>query len=146
MGKSMLATMVSSVTFVANFGASYAKDWSLLVPGFLLIAVLPIVGRFIIPFDRQEIRMSAYEYFVLYLMALTLSSVTGWDSASLIIGVAGVMPCAAASKPSSRPTSSDLNSVAVVAVEDFCCRVRPLAEDKDKGGASLRVFSQCVRK
>lgn len=117
MGMSMLATMVSSVTFVAYPGASYAKDWSLLVPGFLLIAVLPIVGRFIIPFYRQEIRMSAYEYFeqrfgrparlygafafslahfskmgfVLYLMALTLASITGWDIVSLIIGVAAVM-------------------------------------------------------
>ena len=117
MGMSMLATMVSSVTFVAYPGASYAKDWSLLVPGFLLIAVLPIVGRFIIPFYRQEIRMSAYEYFeqrfgrparlygafafslahfskmgfVLYLMALTLSSITGWDIVGLIIGVAAVM-------------------------------------------------------
>ena len=87
---------------------------ALLAPGFLLIAVLPIVGRFIIPFYRQEIRMSAYEYFeqrsgrparlygafafslahfskigfVLYLMAVTLSSLTGWDIVSLIIGVA----------------------------------------------------------
>ena len=88
---SMLATMVSSVTFVAYLGASYAKDWSLLVPGFLLIAVLPIVGRFIIPFYRQEIRMSAYEYFVLYLMALTLSSLTGWDIVNLTIGVTAFM-------------------------------------------------------
>ena len=54
MGMSMLATMVSSVTFVAYPGASYAKDWSLLVPGFLLIAVLPIVGRFIIPFSGRR--------------------------------------------------------------------------------------------
>ena len=29
--------------------------------------------------------------FVLYLMALTLSSITGWDIVSLIIGVAAVM-------------------------------------------------------
>lgn len=117
MGMSMLATMVSSVTFVAYPGASYAKDWSLLVPGFLLVAVLPLVGRVIIPFYRQEIRMSAYEYFeqrfgkparlygalafslahfskmgfVLYLMALTLASISGWEIVPLIVGVAGVM-------------------------------------------------------
>ena len=123
--------------------ASYAKDWSLLVPGFPLIAVLPIVGRFIIPFYRQEIRISAYEYLVLYLMALTLSSITGRDIVSLTIGVTAFMILYAmpgASKPSSKPTSLDLNSMAVVAVEDFYRRVRPLAEHKDKRAAKLRVF------
>lgn len=117
MGMSMLATMVSSVTFVAYPGSSYAKDWSLLVPGFLLIALLPFVGKVIIPFYREEVGMSAYEYFqkrfgrparvyaaiafslahfskmgfVLYLMALTISSMTGWDIASVIVAVAIVM-------------------------------------------------------
>jgi SSS family solute:Na+ symporter len=117
MGMSMLATMVSSVTFVAYPGSSYAKDWSLLVPGFLLIAVLPVVGRVIIPFYREEVGMSAYEYFqkrfgrparvyaalafslahfskmgfVLYLMALTISSMTGWNIVSVIVVVAVVM-------------------------------------------------------
>ncbi len=117
MGMSMMATMISSVTFVAYPGASYAKDWSLLVPGFLLIAVLPLVGWVIIPFYREAIQMSAYEYFerrfgkpvrlygalafsvahfskmgfVLYLMALTLSSITGWNIVALIVAVAGVM-------------------------------------------------------
>ncbi len=117
MGMSMLATMVSSVTFVAYPGSSYAKDWSLLVPGFMLIAVLPLVGRVIIPFYRERIGMSAYEYFekrfgrparfyaafafslahfskmgfVLYLMALTLSSITGWEINTVIVLVAAVM-------------------------------------------------------
>ena len=116
-GMSMLATMVSSVAFVAYPGSSYAKDWSLMVPGFMLIAVLPLVGRVIIPFYREVIGMSAYEYFerrfgrparfysafafslahfskmgfVLYLMALTLSSITGWDINLLIVAVAAVM-------------------------------------------------------
>ena len=116
-GMSMLATMVSSVAFVAYPGSSYAKDWSLMVPGFMLIAVLPFVGRVIIPFYREVIGMSAYEYFerrfgrparfysafafslahfskmgfVLYLMALTLSSITGWDINLLIVAVAAVM-------------------------------------------------------
>jgi SSS family solute:Na+ symporter len=117
MGMSMLATMVSSVTFVAYPGSSYAKDWSLLVPGFLLIALVPLVGRYIIPFYRKEIGMSAYEYFetrfgkparmyaaaafslahfskmgfVLYLMALTISSMTGWDIMTVTGAVAVVM-------------------------------------------------------
>ena len=117
MGMSMLATMISSVTFVAYPGSSYSKDWSLLVPGFLLLAVLPFVRRVIIPFYRNEVGMSAYEYFqkrfgrparvyasvafslahfskmgfVLYLMALTISSMTGWDILTVIVAVAVVM-------------------------------------------------------
>lgn len=117
MGMSMLATMISSVTFVAYPGSSYAKDWSLLVPGFLLIALLPFVARVIIPFYREEVGMSAYEYFqtrfgrparvyasiafslahfskmgfVLYLMALTISSMTGWNILTVIVAVAIVM-------------------------------------------------------
>jgi SSS family solute:Na+ symporter len=117
MGMSMLATVISSVTFVAYPGSSYAKDWSLLVPGFLLLAVLPFVGKVIIPFYREEVGMSAYEYFqrrfgrparvyaavafslahfskmgfVLYLMALTISSMTGWNIMTVIFAVAIVM-------------------------------------------------------
>src|SRR5688572_11074666 len=117
MGMSMLATMISSVTFVAYPGSSYAKDWSLLVPGFMLLAVLPFVGKVIIPFYRQEVGMSAYEYFekrfgrparvyaaiafslahfskmgfVLYLMALTIASMTGWPIVTVILAVAVVM-------------------------------------------------------
>lgn len=117
MGMSMLATMVSSVTFVAYPGSSYAKDWSLLVPGFLLLALLPFVGKVIIPFYREEVGMSAYEYFqrrfgrparvyaalafalahfskmgfVLYLMALTITSITDWDIVTVICVTALVM-------------------------------------------------------
>ena len=117
MGMSMLATMISSVTFVAYPGSSYAKDWSLLVPGFLLLAVLPFVAKVIIPFYREEVGMSAYEYFqrrfgrparvyaaiafslahfskmgfVLYLMALTIASMTGWPIVTVILAVAVVM-------------------------------------------------------
>ncbi len=117
MGMSMLATMVSSVTFVAYPGSSYAGNWSLLVPGFLLIATLPLVAKVVIPFYREEVGMSAYEYlqkrfgrparlyasaafslahfskmgFVLYLMALTISSMTGWDIHIVIVSVAVIM-------------------------------------------------------
>lgn len=117
MGMSMLATMVSSVTFVAYPGSSYGKDWSLLVPGFLLVALLPFVGRVIIPFYLEEVGLSAYEYFqrrfgrparvyaaiaftlahfskmgfVLYLMALTIASMTGWAIVTVIWAVALVM-------------------------------------------------------
>ncbi len=117
MGMSMLATMVSSVTFVAYPGSSYAGNWSLLVPGFMLLVTLPIVAKVVIPFYREEVGVSAYEYFenrfgrparlyasaafslahfskmgfVLYLMALTITSITGWDITAVILVVAVVM-------------------------------------------------------
>ncbi len=117
MGLSMLATLISSVTFVAYPGSSYAKDWSLLVPGFLVVGVLALVGSVIIPFYRQVVGMSAYEYFekrfgrptrvyaslafslahfskmafVFYLMALTINSITGLNIDGVIVAVGAVM-------------------------------------------------------
>jgi SSS family solute:Na+ symporter len=119
MGLSMLATLISSVAFVAYPGSAYAKDWSLLVPGFLVIGVLALAGSVIIPFYRRVVGMSAYEYFekrfgkparlyaslaftlahfskmgfVFYLMALTINSMTGWTVEYVIAGVAAVMLC-----------------------------------------------------
>src|ERR1700694_641673 len=61
MGMSMLATMISSVTFVAYPGSSYAGNWSLLVPGFIILATLPLVAKVVIPFYREEVGVSAYE-------------------------------------------------------------------------------------
>lgn len=104
MGLSLLATIITSVTFIAYPGSAYAGDWSLLIPGFMFVVVLMIAGAVIIPFFRHVVRMSAYEYFgkrfgqgvrlyssfafaighfskmgfVFYLLALTLSSMTGW--------------------------------------------------------------------
>ena len=37
MGMSFMATLVTSLTFVSYPGAAYGKDWSLLVPGLLVI-------------------------------------------------------------------------------------------------------------
>ncbi|MEO8026265.1 MAG: sodium:solute symporter [Bryobacteraceae bacterium] len=117
MGLSMLATLISSVTFVAYPGSSYAKDWSLLTPGFLVVGVLLLVGSRIIPFYRRVVGMSAYEYFerrfgraarvyasvafslahfskmafVFYLMALTINSITGWIIDYVIVTVCVVM-------------------------------------------------------
>lgn len=114
MGLSMLATLISSVTFVAYPGWGYAKDWSLLVPGFMVVVVLAIVGTVIIPFYREAVGMSAYEYFgrrfgrptrvyssiaftlahfskmgfVVYLLGLTINSMTGWPVDWVILGVA----------------------------------------------------------
>lgn len=116
MGISLFATLISSVTFIGYPGSAYAKDWSNLVPGFLVIGVLVLVGSVIIPFYRQAVGMSAYEYFgkrfgqptrmyssfafslthfskmgfVFYLLALTMNSMTGWKT-DVIIVVVGVV-------------------------------------------------------
>jgi SSS family solute:Na+ symporter len=114
MGLSLLATLISSVTFIAYPGSAYASDWSNLVPGFMVVAVLALVGLVVIPFFRHVVGTSAYEYFghrfgyparvyssiafaaghfskmgfVFYLLALTVSSMTGWKTDNVIIGVA----------------------------------------------------------
>ncbi|MCS7337239.1 MAG: sodium:solute symporter [Verrucomicrobiae bacterium] len=103
MGISVFATLISSITFIAYPGSAYAGNWAELVPGFMVIGVLALAGLVIIPFFRHAVGMSAYEYFghrfgygaraytalaftaghfskmgfVLYLLALTGSTMTG---------------------------------------------------------------------
>jgi SSS family solute:Na+ symporter len=115
-GLSLLATMISSVTFIAYPGSAYAGDWANLVPGIMAVIVLAGVGAVVIPFFRHAVGMSTYEYFgkrfgyparvyasigfaagtfakmgfVFYLLALTVSSMTGWQTDRLII-VVGVV-------------------------------------------------------
>ena len=111
MGMSLLATIITSVTFISYPGAAYAGDWSLLVPGIMFVAVLVLIGSVVVPFFRHVVHMSAYEYFgrrfgtvirlyssfafaighfskmgfVFYLLALTISSMTGWPVNNVII-------------------------------------------------------------
>jgi SSS family solute:Na+ symporter len=113
---SMLATIVSAVTFIAYPGSGYAGNWSMLVPGVMVVVVLGVVGTVIIPFYRHVVGMSAYEYFekrfgyparayssaafvvgsfskmafVVYLLALTLASITGWRLESVVVGVTAI--------------------------------------------------------
>ena len=111
MGLSLLATLISSVTFIAYPGSAYASDWSNLVPGLTVILIMLLTATVIIPFFRHVVGMSAYEYFgkrfgygarvyssigyalghfskmgfVFYLLALTVSSMTGWDTDRVIL-------------------------------------------------------------
>jgi len=113
LGMSLLATIISAVTFVAYPGAGYAGNWSMLVPGIMVIAVLAIVGSVIIPFYRHTVGMSAYEYFgnrfgyparaysslafvvgtfskmafIVYLLGLTIAGMTGWRLDTIVVGV-----------------------------------------------------------
>jgi len=113
MGFSLFATLISSVTFIAYPGSAYAGNWSLLVPGIMVLGVLLLIGLVVIPFFRHVVHMSAYEYlgkrfgagarlygsfafalttfakmtFVFYLVALTINSMTGWSIARVIIAI-----------------------------------------------------------
>jgi len=116
MGVSMFATLISSITFIAYPGSSYAGNWSELVPGFMVIGVLLLVGTVLVPFFRHAVGLSAYEYFgkrfgygaraysglafsaghfskmgfVLYLLSLTASAMTGWNI-YLVLLITGVV-------------------------------------------------------
>ncbi|HVZ65683.1 MAG TPA: sodium:solute symporter [Lacunisphaera sp.] len=105
MGVSIYATLITSITFIAYPGSAYAGNWAELAPGIMVIGVLILVGTVIIPFFRHAIGMSVYEYFekrfgygaraysafafamghfskmgfVFYTLALTVSSMTGWN-------------------------------------------------------------------
>lgn len=115
-GISLVATIITSVTFIAYPGAAYAGDWKLLVPGFMFVIVLAAIGMVVVPFYRHAVAMSAYEYFgkrfgrgvraysslafaaghfskmgfVIYLLALTVSQVTGWRISSMVIALGAV--------------------------------------------------------
>jgi SSS family solute:Na+ symporter len=62
-GISIMATVISSVTFLAYPAAAYKSNWILLVQG--LIGPLVLVGiiGFVVPLFRRAIGISAYEYF-----------------------------------------------------------------------------------
>ena len=110
-GMSLLATIISAITFIAYPGSGYAGNWSLLVPGIMVLVVLGLVGLAIIPFYRNVVGMSAYEYFerrfgyiprayssfafalgtftkmafVVYLLALTISSMSRFNIDHIVI-------------------------------------------------------------
>lgn len=62
-GLSILATLISSITFLAYPGAGFDSNWILLVQGLMIPVVLIFMVNFIIPFYRKVIGISAYEYF-----------------------------------------------------------------------------------
>ena len=62
-GLSLLATLISSVTFLAYPGTGYSSNWILLVQGLMVPVVLLTVIWFIVPLYRKVIRLSTYEYF-----------------------------------------------------------------------------------
>ena len=62
-GMSILATLISSVTFLAYPGEGYSSTWIRLVQGLMVPVVLIFLVWFIVPLYRKVIGLSAYEYF-----------------------------------------------------------------------------------
>lgn len=62
-GISLLATLISSVTFLAYPGEGYSSNWILLVQGLMVPLVLLGMIWFIVPLYRKVIGLSTYEYF-----------------------------------------------------------------------------------
>jgi solute:Na+ symporter, SSS family len=115
-GISLLATLISSVTFLGYPGTGYASNWILLVQGLMVPIVLLFSIWFIVPLYRKVIRLSTYEYFekrfgpfaryysslafvlrqfsgmgtVFYLLALALTNMTGGNT-YVIIAVVGLI-------------------------------------------------------
>ncbi|WP_167607174.1 sodium:solute symporter [Maribellus sediminis] len=115
-GMSILATLISAVTFLAYPGEGYSSNWIRLVQGLMVPLVLVFIVGIIVPLFRKVIRLSAYEYFerrfgffarlyaslgfvlnhfakmgtVFYLVAVTLNGMTGINTVVIIL-VIGVI-------------------------------------------------------
>ena len=110
-GLSIYGTQISAITFMAIPAIVFATDWSLAIGSVLILATVPIVVKYYIPFFRRLNVTSAYEYLehrfsanvrllgslsfilfqmgrmgiVLYLPAVAIASVTGIDIYLLIV-------------------------------------------------------------
>jgi solute:Na+ symporter, SSS family len=110
-GLSMLATSISSVTFIALPAAAFALDWRLLVPNLANPLVAIFAVWILVPFFRSAARLSAFEYLekrfgsgarlyaafmflvmqvirlgsILYLMSIPLEFITGVSATWIII-------------------------------------------------------------
>lgn len=115
-GLSILATLISSITFLAYPGEGFSSNWILLVQGLMVPIVLLSLIWFVVPLFRHAIGLSTYEYFekrfglfaryysstsfvlshfskmgtVFFLVSLALSNMTGVNTLIilLIIGIA----------------------------------------------------------
>lgn len=115
-GLSIFGSYVSSISFLANPGKSYAGDWNPFVFALTLPLAAWVAVRWFVPFFRASGHLSAYEHLeqrfgawartyavvcylftqvarlgtIVYLLALALVPLTGWDIRTIIV-VAGAV-------------------------------------------------------
>jgi SSS family solute:Na+ symporter len=111
MGLGLIATLISNITFLAFPGAAYASSWVLFTQNLLLLIVIYPIAVFAVPFYRNVIGSSLYEYFekrfgygvraygaftfilyyisklgvIFFVLSLALSTMTGWNIFELIL-------------------------------------------------------------
>lgn len=61
-GLSIFGAQMSAITFMAIPAIVFATDWSLAIGSLMILAVVPIVIKFYVPFFRRLNVVSAYEY------------------------------------------------------------------------------------
>ena len=109
-GMSIMATLISSITFLAYPGEGFSTNWIRLVQGIMVPVVLIFLIWVIVPLYRKVIGISAYEYFerrfgyfarlysslgfvmahfskmgtVFYLLSLAISAMTGIDTLTVL--------------------------------------------------------------
>jgi len=109
-GMSILATLISSVTFLAYPGEGFSSNWIRLVQGLMVPLVLVALIWGVVPLYRKVIGLSAYEYFekrfgyfarlygslgfilahftkmgtVFYLLGLAIASLLGMETLTVI--------------------------------------------------------------
>lgn len=115
-GMSILGTYVSSISFLALPGKSYATNWNYFIFSLSLPFAAWIAVKYFIPYYRRGNEISAYSHLehrfgpwarmyavvmylltqiarmgtIMYLVALAIAPLTGWDVVSIII-VTGVL-------------------------------------------------------
>lgn len=111
-GLSIFGTYVSSISFLANPGKAYASNWNPFVFSLSLPIAAFFATRYFIPFYRRLGHLSAYQHLetrfgswarycagvcymlnqigrmaaIMYLVALAVEPLTGWDVRVIIIG------------------------------------------------------------
>src|ERR1700744_1206615 len=116
-GLSILATLISSITFLAYPGEGYSNNWILLVQGLMVPIVLLSMIWFVVPLYRKVIGLSTYEYFekrfgtftryysslafvlrqfsamgtIFFLLALALSNMTGLHTTLMITVIGSII-------------------------------------------------------
>jgi solute:Na+ symporter, SSS family len=114
-GLSIFGSFVSSISFLANPGKSFAGNWNAFVFAFSLPLAAWVAAKWFVPFYRRSGEISAYHHLegrfgpwartyavicylllqvarlatVLYLLALALVPLTGWDIRAIIL-IAGI--------------------------------------------------------
>jgi SSS family solute:Na+ symporter len=115
-GLSIFGTYVSSISFLALPGKAYGSNWNAFVFSLSIPITTWIAVRYFVPFYRRNGEVSAYTHLenrfgpwartyavicylltqmarmgtIMYLLALALSPITGWDVASLIL-ISGII-------------------------------------------------------